>query len=156
MKKYSAFAIVSLVSLVADQWTKHLATQSLKPLLPGAKVVWQDWFELRFAENTGIAFSLFQDLAWGRVLLSLVGGIAVLFLFFFLRRPESSRKIVQVGLGLLAGGALGNLIDRIAHGRVVDFIFVRHGSFAWPLFNVADSTVVIGVFLLLLFGKEKK
>ncbi len=108
---------------------------------------------LIYAENPGIAFSQFQDLSGGRVVLSVVALAALALVIGYLRTVPATSMGTIVGLGLIWGGALGNVIDRVAHGAVTDFVLVNLGVWPfnpWPVFNVADAVLVAGVALLIL------
>ncbi|MBX6342889.1 MAG: signal peptidase II [Thermomicrobiaceae bacterium] len=130
--------------LVADQVTKALVLQHLGPggarsvvdVIPGV-------LRLLYVENTGAAFGVFQ----GRspVLTLLAIGVVV-FLGIYFRRAIAESRALALALGLEFGGAVGNILDRLRHGFVVDFIDVPH----WPTFNVADSAITVGVLLLAL------
>jgi signal peptidase II len=143
--------VFAVVSLLLDQWTKVMARDVLRPRGPfNPKVVVQGYFDLRYAENPGVAFSMFQDLPGGRVLLTLLAVIALVVVIAYLRKtpPEATR--VHVALGLVGGGAIGNLVDRVMYGKVTDFIVWKKGIHEWPAFNVADAALCVGVGLILL------
>ncbi|HEY4395626.1 MAG TPA: signal peptidase II [Polyangia bacterium] len=150
-RKYLLFTVFAVVSLLLDQWTKVMARDVLRPRGPfNPKVVVQGYFDLRYAENPGVAFSMFQDLPGGRVLLTLLAVIALVVVIAYLRKtpPEATR--VHVALGLVGGGAIGNLVDRVMYGKVTDFIVWKKGIHEWPAFNVADAALCVGVGLILL------
>jgi signal peptidase II len=140
-----AFALAGLV-IVADQVSKWLALHYLAPyepvaLLPGLNAT------LLF--NTGAAFSFLSDAGgWQHWLFLLLAFVVALALAVWLWRGVPERG-VRVALALLLGGALGNAIDRLYHGHVVDFIDVYAGRWHWPAFNLADSAITVGVLLLL-------
>jgi len=124
---------------------------------PGARM----WFVLSF--NPGAAFGLFNDTAGSRVFLSIIGLLALGLIFYLLRRPESDSKVFVWALAMVAGGAVGNLIDRIVYGVVTDFIWVWLTPgwrlvWPWPAFNIADIALVVGVGLMvpaMLFAKSE-
>jgi signal peptidase II len=147
-KKYVLFGVLGAISLVLDQWTKVLARHALKPLGHQSKVVIDGFFKLRYSENTGVAFGMFQDLAFGRVLLTLVALVAFGLVLHYLRKTDDEHTRMHAALGLVGGGAIGNLIDRIAYGRVTDFIVWHIKDHEWPAFNIADAALVIGVCLM--------
>ena len=154
-RKYLLFAIFTVISLVADQWTKVLARRDLRPR--GSfhpKVVVDGYFDLRYAENPGVAFSMLQDIPGGRVLLTLLAVGAFLLVLYYLRKTPVENTRLHVALGLVGGGAIGNLIDRVMYGRVTDFIVWKYtniqGPHEWPAFNIADAALCIGVGLMLL------
>jgi signal peptidase II len=128
-------------TLAADQMTKALVESKLSDgrtvELLGGHV------RLVYARNTGAAFSLLQSGGW------FFAAIAVLVcagILMYLRSTKDASLVTVVGLGLILGGAIGNLTDRIRHGFVVDFIDLRW----WPVFNLADSAIVVGVAILIL------
>lgn len=124
-----------------------------------------DYLRLRYAENTGAAFGLFRGLppAMRGLLFHLVSiGAVMLITVYYLRLSSTApeERFARIGLPLVLGGALGNYLDRLARGFVVDFIEAHwHDRATWPSFNVADSCIVVGVGLLLLDGllrRERK
>jgi signal peptidase II len=152
-RKYVIFAALALVSAVADQVSKAWVQQHLPALGRGGMSVLGRRLILIYAENTGIAFSQFQNLSGGRVVLSLVALGALALMIGYLRKVPASNVGTIAGLGLIWGGALGNVIDRVAHGSVTDFVLVNLGVWPfnpWPVFNVADAVLVAGVALLIL------
>jgi len=157
-KRNLLFGISAVVSLVLDQWTKVLARTHLQPLgLWKSKVVVPDYFDLRYSENTGVAFGMFQKLAGGRVWLTLVALAALSLVGYYLIRSHPRQSRLHLALGLVGGGAIGNLIDRIAFGAVTDFIVWKVGTHEWPAFNIADAALVVGVALMaidMLFDKH--
>jgi signal peptidase II len=124
-----------------DQAVK-LAVVALRPLVPVIPRV----FDLRFATNTGAAFSLLQGFPLGVTLLSAV--ILVAILIYFARMAQVLSPLERIGLALLLGGATGNLIDRVRLGYVVDYLDLYAGPYHWPTFNLADSAISIGVACL--------
>lgn len=123
---------------------------------PGTRL----WFILSF--NPGAAFGLFNDTAGSRVFLSVIGLLALALIFYLLRRPESDSKLFVWALAMVAGGAVGNLIDRIVYGVVTDFLWVWlipgwRLVWPWPAFNIADIALVVGVGLMvpaMLFARS--
>jgi len=145
------FGVSAVVAVVLDQWTKVLARTHLKPLAPwGTKTVIANYFDLRYSENTGVAFGMFQKLPGGRIWLTLVALAALLLVGYYLVRSGSRQFRLHLALGLVGGGAIGNLIDRIFYGRVTDFIVWHVGKHEWPAFNIADAALVVGVGLMAL------
>jgi signal peptidase II len=145
------FGVSAVVSLVLDQWTKVLARTHLIPLGPWkSKVIVADYFDLRYSENTGVAFGMFQKLPGGRIWLTLVAMAALLLVGYYLVRSNPRQSRLHLALGLVGGGAIGNLIDRIAFGKVTDFIVWKVGTHEWPAFNIADAALVVGVVLMAL------
>ncbi len=150
-RKVVLFSVFAALSLVLDQWTKALARDHLRPRGPmNPKVIIPNYFDLRYAENPGVAFSMFQDLPGGRLLLTVLAVAAFAMVIAYLRRTPERATRLHVALGLIGGGAIGNLVDRVIFGRVTDFIVWKKGSLEWPAFNVADAALCIGVGLMLL------
>jgi signal peptidase II len=140
--------LVALTTSACDLSSKRWAIQSTlggpKPLIPGA-------LDLVHWENPGMAFSLMRT--WHpelrMVLLSSAAILAIVGALIALVRTPMTRPTV-VGIGLVMGGAAGNLLDRWGDGTVTDFLFFHRGSFTWPAFNVADIAVSVGAGLLIL------
>jgi signal peptidase II len=167
-RKYWAFGAAFLLSLLADQASKVWARASLKGHPP--LVVVKDYFDFHYSENPGSAFGLFRDVSFMRYVILVIGVVAVGVIVSFLRRARPERLRLAAELGLLAGGALGNLIDRVMYQKVTDFILWKApmsgwlcGAISkvmgllgsdlryceWPTFNVADAALVVGVIALL-------
>ncbi len=135
------FAALSLLVVAADQWTKQLARELL--FREGARSipVFGSVVRLTYVENRGAAFGLLQNQTAFFVLVALVVIVVIMLSFRFMANPS---LLLITALGLQMGGAIGNLIDRVTTGYVVDFIDL---SF-WPVFNLADSAICVGVALL--------
>ena len=115
--------------------------------------VW-DW---RLSMNPGSAFGLFSSQAFARVALSVVGIGAVFAMLYMLRKARPDQRILHWALALVAGGAVGNLVDRIYFGVVTDFVLWKYQTHEWPVFNVADIVLVVGVGLMFIdIQKEGK
>jgi len=150
-RKYLVFAIVAAVTIVLDQWTKSLAREALRPIGYGGRKVIDGYFTLRYSENTGVAFGMLQTLPGGRLVLTLIALLALALVVYYLRRTPPEHKRLQLALGLVGGGAIGNLVDRIVFGGVTDFLVFDLGFWPfnpWPAFNVADAALVVGVGLM--------
>ncbi len=126
---------------------RHLTPHATPP-----HVVWRPMWAMRYVENAGAAWGLFQNLSDGvrNAFFGLVSLAAVSFILFYYRKLRREQRYGQVALALLLSGAIGNFVDRVARGYVVDFIDWYAGSYHWPTFNVADSCIVLGVALLLV------
>ena len=148
VRKYVVFGVLGALSIILDQWTKVLARHALKPLGHQSKVVIDGFFNLRYSENTGVAFGMLQSLPGGRILLTLVALVAFVLVIHYLRGTRDDHLRMHAALGLVGGGAIGNLIDRILYGRVTDFIVWHIKDHEWPAFNVADAALVVGVALM--------
>ncbi len=153
MTKNSArvyYLLVALVVVVFDRWTKHLVAQRI-PLYRNIQII-PGFFRLTHTENTGAAFSLFADSTgpWKTGLLIAFSLIALIVVSILLWKNNPAHVATGVGLSLIMGGALGNLWDRVVRGRVVDFLLLYVKHYQWPVFNLADSAIVVGAGLLVL------
>ena len=145
-----AWLLVAAVIVVLDLWTKDIATQSLTLYRP---VELTSWLNMTLAHNYGAAFSFLSDAGgWQRWLFTGLASVVTLVLIVWLFRLSAREKLTAAALGLIIGGAVGNLVDRVMHGYVVDFIDVYYRDWHWPAFNVADSAITCGVILLLIDG----
>ena len=150
-RKYVLFSVFLALSLGLDQWTKALARTHLRPLGPfKPKVVIDGFFNLRYSENPGVAFGMLQQMPGGKFVLTALAIAAIVLVIMYLRRTDPEASRLHVALGLVGGGALGNVIDRISYGRVTDFIVWHVKSHEWPTFNVADAALCVGVGLMML------
>ena len=142
------FAVTAVVSIFLDQWTKILARAHL-PLRQWTGVtVIQGYFDLRYSENKGVAFGMLQNMPGGRIVLTLVALAALALVIHYLRRTNLNQTRLHLALGLVGGGAIGNLMDRIYFGHVTDFIVWHYKQHEWPAFNIADAALVVGVCLM--------
>lgn len=137
------------VVLIADQLSKLWVIQNLKPYVPSDVVPWlSPVLSFTRLTNTGVAFGLFPQLG---DFFTILAALVVLAIILFHRTLEAGDWPIHLALGLQIGGALGNLVDRIFRGSVVDFIDVNFWPLQhWPVFNLADAFIVVGVFLLLI------
>jgi len=144
----AAWLWLSLGVIALDQATKFLATRFLE-LYERVEVL--PVLDFTLLHNTGAAFSLLAGASgWQRwFFIGLAGVVSILLLVWIWRTPRGE-KLLPLALSLVLGGALGNVIDRIAHGYVVDFIHVHWGASYVPAFNIADSAITIGAGLLIL------
>ena len=145
------FYILTLAVLVLDHITKWLARTELDPV--HAIEVIPGYLRISYVSNTGVAFGLFRDLEspWKPYVLAAMAIVAVIVIFVYSYRMPSSRLLLQSALAVIMGGILGNFVDRILQGYVVDFIeFHIRDAFYWPTFNVADSAITVGIGLLLI------
>jgi len=150
-RKYLLFGVIAALSIVLDQWTKVLARHHLKSLGYAGRKVIDGIFTLRYSENTGVAFGMLQSLSGGRVILTLIALGAFALVIYYLHKSGAEQRRFHVALGMVGGGAIGNLIDRIALGGVTDFLVFDLGFWPfnpWPAFNVADAALVVGVGLM--------
>ncbi len=153
------YFLIFFIVVVADQLTKMMIIHSFR--LFETKEIVEGLLHLTYVTNTGAAFSLFADVdsPWRHYFFVSIGVIAFIgiTIYAFINR---SHRFYGIALGLIAGGAVGNLIDRVRFGAVVDFIDVFIGAYHWPAFNIADSAICVGVGLILciniLEDKKKK
>jgi len=150
MNRVALLLAIAASVLGLDQWTKHLATATLAGRPPVH--VLDDVLVLTYALNSGVAFSLGAGTRFPFYLFSIAAALVILWMFARGRVPRLGQRI---SLALILGGALGNLVDRISTGLVVDFIEVGIGRYRWPVFNVADSAVTVGVVLFILYGPHR-
>ncbi len=145
-----AWLLMSVVIITLDLWTKGLATESLTLYRP---LELTTWLNMTLAHNYGAAFSFLSDAGgWQRWLFTGLAAVVTLVLIVWLLRLQPGEKLTAAALGLIIGGAVGNLIDRINNGYVVDFIDVYYRDWHWPAFNLADSAITGGVILLVIDG----
>jgi signal peptidase II len=137
---YIRAALVLVLVLALDQLTKRLVQHSI---VPGEQVRFLPGIQLVHTRNHGVAFGLE---AGNQILVTILVGVALLGLLVYFATHTTSRPLIWLPTGLLLGGALGNLLDRIRSGSVVDFVQLPLG---WPPFNLADASIVLGVALLL-------
>jgi signal peptidase II len=151
----SVHFILALFVVLLDRWTKrlvasHIAMYTHIQMIPR-------FFRLTHTENTGAAFSLFADSPshWKTTLLIGFSLIAMIIVSVLLWKQSHVLTTTGIALSLILGGAVGNLWDRVASGRVVDFLLFYYRQYQWPVFNLADSAIVVGAGLLvieILFG----
>jgi signal peptidase II len=146
----SFYLLIALVVVLLDHWTKRMTAQRI-PLYSRIQVI-PGFLSLTHTENTGAAFSLFADsnAPWKTGLLIAFSVIALLVVSVLLWKNNHAHMITGIGLSLIMGGALGNLWDRVVRGRVVDFLLFYVKRYQWPVFNLADSAIVLGAGLLVL------
>lgn len=136
--------LISLLTLCIDILTKQLV---LNTLIEHQSIpIIKDFFSITYAKNTGVAFSFLE----GKVpLIILTTGIIVVFIIKYIATTKTN-KLETICYGLIIGGAAGNLIDRIIYGYVIDFLDFNIFNYSFPIFNMADTAIVIGIFLLLI------
>ncbi|MES9964573.1 MAG: signal peptidase II [Candidatus Sedimenticola sp. 20ELBAFRAG] len=147
---------LSVIIIGLDQISKQLVESSLMvyetvPLVP--------FFNLTLAYNEGAAFSFLSDQGgWQRWFFSALALIVSIIMVFWMKRLQQSEWLIAISLSLIVGGALGNLIDRVLFGHVIDFLDIYYQQWHWPAFNIADSAIFIGVIFMLFdaFRGEKE
>ncbi len=146
---------LSLIALILDQWSKITINGSMH-LYESINVIPN--FNLTYVHNTGAAFSFLSEAGgWQRWFFAAMAFIISIVLIIWLNRLKKHETLLAIALALVLGGATGNLIDRLLYGYVIDFIDVYYQSWHWPAFNIADTVISMGVFLMLLesFGIGK-
>ncbi|RZG76561.1 signal peptidase II [Acinetobacter sp. WCHAc060025] len=147
---------LSVLAIIIDQWTKNIASTHLTYADPVPVLPFLNWTLLH---NYGAAFSFLSDAGgWQHYLFTgLAGIVSIIFIFWLMRMPKST-VVLPMAIALILGGAIGNLIDRISLGYVIDFIHVFYQNHHFPAFNIADSAITLGTILLLIdtFFLEKK
>lgn len=152
--RWRLFAIAGALALAADQASKIWARASLTP---GVRTTFIDgYWDWDLSFNPGASFSSFAGMTGARVLLSLLAVGAIGVIGWMVHRAREDQRGLAIGLGLIAGGALGNLIDRVATGAVTDFALWHWGEHVWPTFNVADATLLIGVVVLAFASRPSR
>ena len=150
--------LLALIVVLLDRWSKRavaarIAMYAQIQIIPG-------FFRITHTENTGAAFSLFADSPshWKTGALISFSAVAMIVVSILLWRQARTITLTGLALSLILGGAVGNLWDRVASGRVVDFLLFYVKQYQWPVFNLADSAIVVGASLLVLeivFGQPK-
>ncbi len=147
---------LALLIIILDQLSKYYILEYV--VNEYGVIPCTSFFNIVRAWNTGVSFSMFNDMGnMGIWVLSLSSIIIVCFLIYWLYKENN--KLIQISLGFIIGGALGNVIDRIRLGAVFDFLDFYVGDKHWPAFNVADSFICIGAFLIImhsLFNQQKE
>ena len=145
------FVIATLI-LLLDQLSKWSALSNLQMGVPEPVLPFLNWLLLF---NPGAAFSfLAQGSCWQRWFFTILGLAACVYIVWLLRKSQND-KLLCVALSLILGGALGNVLDRIMYGAVVDFIDLHYTNWHWPAFNIADSAICIGAALI-IWGELRK
>ena len=169
----AAFAVILIATLLADQgsklWAHTLPVHPAGCAQPADLVAFRcigvpqpvvdGFWDWELAYNPGVAFSTFSSLAGHagtRVVLSLIAALALFGIGALALRTSPDERAKRIAYALIAGGALGNLIDRLHDGAVTDFVRWRIHDHRWPIFNLADAALLVGVALLLLAGLGKR
>jgi signal peptidase II len=151
------FIWISIIAIILDQVTKQAIIGSMD-LYQSIQIL--PFFNLTYVHNYGSAFSILYDAGgWQRYFLSALALIVSAVIVWWLRQSTKQQVLLPVAFSFILGGALGNVLDRILHGYVIDFLDFYYGSYHWPAFNVADSAIFIGAALLIIdmfVNKETK
>lgn len=147
-KAYSVAAIV----IIIDQIIKFVISNKMS--LEQEIEVIPKFFSLYYVKNTGAAFSILQN---QRVLLIIVSLVFLYFIDRFIEREKDLNKLSIISLGFIIGGIIGNLIDRLIQDGVIDYLSFQFGKYLFPIFNIADSFIIVGIVLLIIgIIKEEK
>ncbi|HIC41053.1 MAG TPA: signal peptidase II [Piscirickettsiaceae bacterium] len=147
MIKIKHYFIFTLLLVLLDQITKLLIFGYIKP---NESIIINDFFSLSHVHNYGAAFSFLADQqGWQRYFLSGISVIASVAIILWMRRIDRTHLLKLIALSMILAGAIGNLIDRLVLGYVIDFIDLHYQTFYWPVFNVADILISLGVVLLI-------
>jgi signal peptidase II len=148
MRRWAIFGSIAIVGLVVDQLTKLYIDRSMQmfqsiPVIDGM-------FNITYLRNKGAAFSFLSHASWRLPFFIAISSIAAVVIVIAFNRLRDDQRLAQVSLAMIFSGAVGNLIDRVRRGEVVDFLDVYWKAHHWPAFNVADSLICVGVALLAL------
>ena len=150
------FLIIIIAAIIAlDQWSKWAIKTSFN--LYQSKPVIQDLLHFTYVTNDGMAFGL--SFPGGKHVLLIMTILLTGFIVGFLWKEKNGHPLIKYGLALILSGAIGNLIDRLLYGKVVDFLDLMIGNFHWYIFNIADSSVTIGMILFIIhsiYVEQKK
>lgn len=146
MRKYGILAAVSAVVLVIDQATKILIDRTMD--LHESITVVENFFNITYIRNKGAAFGMLASSAWRLPFFIMISVAAAVVILLYFRKLREDQLLSAFSLALIFSGALGNLVDRVRIGEVIDFIYVHWYEHYWPAFNVADSAICVGVALL--------
>ena len=146
---------VSAILVLADQVSKAIVVRTMS-LYESVPVI-ENFFHFTYITNDGMAFGI--DFPFGYFIFSLVSVLLTLFLFWYLWTVRNDSLVIRLGLAMIIAGAVGNLIDRLMLGEVIDFLDFMIGNFHWYVFNLADSYVTVGMVLILtdsIFLEKKR
>jgi signal peptidase II len=142
--------LISNAIILIDQFTKFLVVTRI-PRFYSIPVI-KNFFHLTHIRNSGVAFGLFSSQPSGSksLLFVFVSMVAVVAILNFFHHTPDDKKAAQYGLILIFSGAIGNMIDRVLHNEVIDFLDFFYNDFHWPAFNVADSCITVGVAMMII------
>lgn len=139
------YYIIALVVIILDQWTKWLVVKRME--LGESITVIENWFYITSHRNRGAAWGILQGQMWFFYLITV---IVIIGIVYYIQKAAKGKMLLGVALGLMLGGAIGNFYDRVVRKEVVDFIHTYIFNYNFPIFNIADSALVIGVGLLMI------
>ncbi len=146
----SLFILLALVLITVDQWTKLYFSTNFN--LGEKKVIINNFFYFSYAINRGAAWSFLSNVSWGQLFFKILTPIAlVVFILFYIYSVKKNYKWLKVSLVFIISGTIGNFIDRLLIDGVVDFIGFIFGEYHFPVFNLADSFLTIGIIMLIVY-----
>jgi len=145
MKKYIKIILISIIIFLFDQTTKLTITTLID--LDKSITIIPNFFSLTYTRNFGAAWSIMWD---QKIILILISLIALFIIFYIIYKEQTLNTYKNTYYGFLIGGILGNLLDRIIHGYVIDFLDFNIFGYNFPIFNISDSFIVIGVILIFI------
>ena len=154
VQRYKLLIFVAAIVVILDQFTKAVITNYF--ILHQSIEVIRGLFNITYIRNPGAAFGILRDVSgtFRTIFLTGISCTALIIIFFVYRNIKDTAS--RIAFSLIAGGAFGNLIDRIRFGEVIDFLDFYIGRYHWPAFNVADSAITVGVFIAVLFLYRNK
>ena len=154
MQRYKLLIFVAAIVVILDKLTKAVITNYF--ILHQSIEIIRGLFNITYIRNPGAAFGIFRDVSgtFRTIFLTGISFTALIIIFFVYRNTKGAAS--RIAFSLIAGGAVGNLIDRLRFGEVIDFLDFYIGQYHWPAFNVADSAITVGVFIAVLFLHRDK
>ncbi|EIT85015.1 lipoprotein signal peptidase [Fictibacillus macauensis ZFHKF-1] len=149
------YYLIALLVLAIDQASKWWIVKNMH--YGESRTVIENVFYITSHRNRGAAFGILQNQMWFFIIITLV---VIAVLVYYMQKQRNGQPLLKIALGLVLGGAIGNFLDRIVRKEVVDFMDIRLGAYHYPIFNIADSALVVGVILLFIYvimdSKQKK
>lgn len=146
MKRWISIYGIAIILIMIDQWTKWLVVKNME--LGESIPIIDSFFYITSHRNSGAAWGILQD---QMVFFYIITVIVVGFIIFYIQKYAKDSMLLGISLALVLGGAIGNFIDRLLRKEVVDFFDIYIGSYNYPIFNIADSALVVGVIFLFIF-----
>jgi signal peptidase II len=146
--RYRILLVVSLLVLVLDQATKLYIDKSMA--LHSSIAVIENFFSITYLRNKGAAFGILANSPYRLPFFLMVSAVAACVIIVVIKKLREDQRLAAISLSLIFSGAVGNLIDRVRLGEVIDFLDAHWYNHHWPAFNIADSAICVGVFLLVI------
>jgi signal peptidase II len=144
--RYIIFSAIAIAGIIIDQITKIVVDRSMQ-LFDSIPLI-ENFFHLTYVRNKGAAFSFLSNASWRLPFFITISTVAALVILVAFNKLRDDQKLAHISLSMIFSGAVGNLIDRVRLGEVIDFLDAHWYRHHWPAFNVADSLICVGVFLL--------